>query len=143
LTILVVIDEPETSVYGGVVAAPVFREIADEALRYLQVPPDRTDAPVAAQPLQSGAAEGGVIELKARALKRVSSRLAMDRAADADPDVVPDFRGLSVRAALRASQGRAFVPVVEGHGVAVRQDPAPGRQVPAGAKVKIWFEGRG
>jgi cell division protein FtsI (penicillin-binding protein 3) len=41
LTILVVIDEPKTSPYGGVVAAPAFGAIAQQALCYLRVPPDK------------------------------------------------------------------------------------------------------
>jgi cell division protein FtsI (penicillin-binding protein 3) len=39
LTILVVIDEPQKKYYGGTVAAPVFRQIAGEALNYLNIPP--------------------------------------------------------------------------------------------------------
>lgn len=38
LAILVMVDEPQHVYYGGEVAAPVFREIAREALRYLNVP---------------------------------------------------------------------------------------------------------
>ncbi len=38
LSIVVVIDEPVGEFYGGDVAAPVFREIAAQTLRYLQVP---------------------------------------------------------------------------------------------------------
>jgi cell division protein FtsI/penicillin-binding protein 2 len=40
LAILVMIDEPHGQIYGGVVAAPVFRDIARFALQYLEVPPD-------------------------------------------------------------------------------------------------------
>ncbi|MFI5338749.1 MAG: peptidoglycan D,D-transpeptidase FtsI family protein [Candidatus Methylomirabilales bacterium] len=39
LVILVLIDEPETQRWGGSIAAPTFREIARDALKYLQVPP--------------------------------------------------------------------------------------------------------
>jgi cell division protein FtsI (penicillin-binding protein 3) len=42
LVILVTIDEPETLRWGGSVAAPTFREIARDALQYLQVPPSPT-----------------------------------------------------------------------------------------------------
>jgi cell division protein FtsI (penicillin-binding protein 3) len=35
---LVMIDSPKKSHWGGVVAAPVFREITKEVLRYLNVP---------------------------------------------------------------------------------------------------------
>jgi membrane peptidoglycan carboxypeptidase len=38
LTILVMIDEPRGIHWGGIVAAPVFREIAKKALRHLNVP---------------------------------------------------------------------------------------------------------
>ncbi len=38
LTILVVIDEPRTESWGGAVAAPVFRRVAERVLRYLGVP---------------------------------------------------------------------------------------------------------
>jgi cell division protein FtsI (penicillin-binding protein 3) len=41
LAILVVLDEPRKGYYGGVVAAPVFRQIAQEALGYLNVRPSR------------------------------------------------------------------------------------------------------
>jgi len=39
LVILVLIDEPEALRWGGSIAAPTFREIARDALKYLQVPP--------------------------------------------------------------------------------------------------------
>ncbi len=39
LVILVLIDEPEALRWGGSIAAPTFREIARDALQYLQVPP--------------------------------------------------------------------------------------------------------
>jgi cell division protein FtsI (penicillin-binding protein 3) len=39
LVILVTVDEP-TTIWGGVVAAPAFQEIARFALQYLEVPPD-------------------------------------------------------------------------------------------------------
>jgi cell division protein FtsI (penicillin-binding protein 3) len=40
VVIFVSIDHPKTQTYGGIVAAPVFREIAEKSLRYLRVPPD-------------------------------------------------------------------------------------------------------
>jgi cell division protein FtsI (penicillin-binding protein 3) len=41
IAVLVVIDEPRTQMYGGVVAAPVFRVIAQSTLNYLNIPPQR------------------------------------------------------------------------------------------------------
>jgi cell division protein FtsI (penicillin-binding protein 3) len=40
IAILVVIDEPKGKYYGGIVAAPVFKQIAQQTLNYLNVPPD-------------------------------------------------------------------------------------------------------
>lgn len=40
---IVVLDEPKTSMYGGKTAAPIFREIMDQVLKYLGVPPVRDD----------------------------------------------------------------------------------------------------
>jgi cell division protein FtsI (penicillin-binding protein 3) len=40
IAILVIIDEPQEQYYGGIVAAPVFKAIAQQALNYLNVPPE-------------------------------------------------------------------------------------------------------
>lgn len=41
LLIVVVLDEPQGMYFGGAVAAPVFREVASQALWYLRVPPGK------------------------------------------------------------------------------------------------------
>ena len=40
LVVMVMVDEPRGNIYGGVVAAPAFREIARFNLQHLEVPPD-------------------------------------------------------------------------------------------------------
>jgi len=40
VAIIVIIDEPQGQYYGGVVAAPVFRQIGQQTLNYLNVPPE-------------------------------------------------------------------------------------------------------
>ncbi len=40
LVILVMVDSPEGVIYGGSVAAPVFKAVAEQSLAYLQVAPD-------------------------------------------------------------------------------------------------------
>ncbi len=42
LAMIVVIDEPKGAIYGGEVAAPVFRKIAEHALIYLNIPREDT-----------------------------------------------------------------------------------------------------
>jgi cell division protein FtsI (penicillin-binding protein 3) len=40
IAMIVVIYEPKGQIYGGLVAGPVFREIANQALSYMNVPMD-------------------------------------------------------------------------------------------------------
>ena len=40
LVILVMVDTPEGVIWGGSVAAPVFKAVAEQSLAYLQVAPD-------------------------------------------------------------------------------------------------------
>jgi cell division protein FtsI/penicillin-binding protein 2 len=39
--VLVTVDEPKGVIWGGTIAAPAFRDIAQFALQYLEVPPDK------------------------------------------------------------------------------------------------------
>ncbi len=49
LAILVVVDEPKNSYHGGVVAAPVFKNILLESFNYLGIPPDFNDSQMVAE----------------------------------------------------------------------------------------------
>ena len=54
LCISVTLDEPQHGYYGGQVAAPVFKQIAEAAARYLAIPPDDGVGPtLAAGPLSA------------------------------------------------------------------------------------------
>ncbi len=56
ISIIVVADEPqENGHYGGTVCAPYFREIADQTVRYLRIPPEGMD--LTTEYLTSGAGE--------------------------------------------------------------------------------------
>src|SRR5207302_11217759 len=50
VVILVIIDEPRTDVFGGLVAAPAVKEIAAATMAYLAVPPSRSRPVAAAVP---------------------------------------------------------------------------------------------
>lgn len=45
LVVLVTVDEPRNAIWGGVVAAPAFQQIARFDLQYLEVPPDAVTPP--------------------------------------------------------------------------------------------------
>jgi cell division protein FtsI (penicillin-binding protein 3) len=55
LAVLVAIDEPRGAIWGGVVAAPAFAEIARFDLQYLEVPPDAPETKVGSTAVALGA----------------------------------------------------------------------------------------
>ena len=57
VVIAVMVDEPHGVHYGGLVAAPVFKEIAEATLRYLGVPPSTSVVASAARPAKKGDAK--------------------------------------------------------------------------------------
>src|SRR6266404_5275126 len=91
LVALVLVDEPEVNVYGGVVAAPVFRNIAQGALRHLAVAPQKPDL----LPTTVGQAE-----LPVRRAPKKEAEIPTDGVAAP----VPDFVGLSLREAVEKAR---------------------------------------
>ena len=156
VVIIVVIDEPQGSYHGGDVAAPVFREIAEQILPDLSVTPDvevksgtqliaQTSRPSPQQlkeeQLQTEAREATLPKLAARSFsgqtKEVVFAVATRRAA-----LMPDLRGQSVRDAFRMCQQLGLRLEARGEGHAMRQTPEPGAEVDPGLIVRVDF-GRG
>ena len=109
--ILVLIDEPSTSSYGGVVAAPVFRAIAAAVLKRLGVEPPAPTV-VARAP--------GAVPATPRA-KPASREAATPANAE-----TPSFLGLSLREALARAQASGWQVRVTGTGYVAAQEPMPG-----------------
>lgn len=127
LVILVLIDEPETQVYGGVVAAPAFRNIAQGALRHLRVLPDQGERPAVA-PLPTPESPRRTVELTPVAGGEAGRK-------------VPDFTGLGLRAAVVKANAARLVLELRGHGYVVRQSPSPGTQTGTDTKVILHLQG--
>ena len=128
LTILVVVDEPTTSPYGGVVAAPAFSAIAQQTLCYLKVPVDRSATKKKPEPIvakseqqqEPAAAEGGVVE-------------------GSEAGSMPNFRGMSMRQVLRVMEKRGLNVKLQGSGRAVEQNPPPGSRINTQDQVWVRF----
>lgn len=129
LTILVVIDEPKTSSYGGVVAAPAFREIAINTLAYLKESPHKlvakNSAQATAKPAKPAAREA-VVE-------------GIPLADDAAGGVMPDFRGMSMRKVMRVMEKQHLNIKLLGSGRAAEQYPPPGHKITGQDEVWIKF----
>ena len=127
LTILVIIDEPKTSPYGGVVAAPAFGRIAQQTLCYLNVPPAKTDkvkkeeVPARKEPEAAGpedpAAEGAIIDA-------------------AEGGLMANYHGQSMRQVLREMEKKGVNMKLIGSGRAVEQNPPPGHRI--GPADQVW-----
>jgi len=120
MVILVVIDEPQSSPYGGVVAAPIFSRIATQSLAYLHVPPT---IQVASSPLPEAQPEAAPFET-ARPIGGGSvASVAPDR------KTMPDLRGKSIRQVLRWMEENGLDLSVRGYGRVIDQFPAPGQEI--------------
>jgi cell division protein FtsI (penicillin-binding protein 3) len=117
LVILVMVDEPRGEQFGGVIAAPAFREIAEATLHYLRVPPS--------VPQRS-------IGLEAPLLAAFSQQQNPVSRAD-----VPDLRGLDARAAVARATAAGLLVEAVGSGVVTIQKPAAGEALPADRRVTI------
>ncbi|MFA7059456.1 MAG: penicillin-binding protein [Pedobacter sp.] len=129
LTILVVIDEPKTSPYGGVVAAPAFRGIALNSMCYLKVPPQGETTKSAK-----------VVEDKANPPAQqddMSEGAAMDTPAEGG--VMPNFQGMSMRRVLQVMEKHNINIRLLGSGRAMQQNPPPGQQIRDADEVWIKF----
>ncbi len=113
LVVVVVIDEPQKSIYGGQVAAPVFRNIVATALPYLGISPTQATAP------EWDVMKTAVID------EAIASRQSLMR--------------LSLREARRIASLRGFMLRTHGSGWVIRQKPLSLASVEAGDEVEVWL----
>jgi cell division protein FtsI (penicillin-binding protein 3) len=133
--ILVVVDEPKTDVYGGLVAAPAFKEIATAAMAHMAVPPSRGLAPeMAVAPVAPP-----VVVKAPLNLKPVPERpmVAEQEGGGGDTVRVPDLQGQVGREAVVKLLAAALEPQLLGSGRVVSQTPAAGVLVDKGARVTL------
>ena len=142
LLILVVLYDVGHGHFGGLVAAPVFSEIASGAMRDLDIASKRPD--------YDSASILSLDELLAAPHKKNVDPLAsidpgVDYDAALDGKETPNFRGASLRHALDIARRLGVNIDVNGEGYVASQEPAPGtplprspiklRLIPSGAQV--------
>ena len=132
-TIVVVVDSPrKVSIYGGAVAAPIFKRISEAMVQYEGVP--RTinpDPPVVI--VRASDTEPQAAPLPA------SGKEAVALLSATPPNVVPDVSGLSAREALRTLAQVGLTPRVHGAGFVVAQDPVAGTPLPNDPIAVLWL----
>ncbi|MBU4484276.1 transpeptidase family protein [bacterium] len=132
LVVLVAIDEPNGNNYGGVVSAPVFKNIMVESLQYLSVP-------------HSGGSNekeyyvGKDAEDPFAGLRK-NKQVPRFGEAGEDKFIVPNLKGLTMREVLQAI-GKTDVGIrFHGSGIAFKQSVSPGEVIKKGQKLVINFE---
>jgi membrane peptidoglycan carboxypeptidase len=165
LAMVVTIDEPRGHYYGGEVAAPVFRNIAEQALRYLSISPDQELTP--AQLAKRRHLQTSIPDLAHDQFEPVNavwegesdpslapqpvaspSALPMTETeaagsfSESATIEVPDLRGRSMRAAIAELSKIGLQLGAFGSGLVVEQSPAPASKVEPGSKVMIKLSRR-
>ena len=119
VVIVVAVDEPTPSHYGGTVAAPVFAELGSIAMHRLGVP------------AQLALEEGSAVAVAAPAAPPVEDIPAVD-VPPARPGTLPSFVGLTARQAVQrfGTLDGAWELSMVGTGHVSEQSPAPGTRDP-------------
>jgi cell division protein FtsI (penicillin-binding protein 3) len=109
VAILVILDEPQRDKWGGVAAAPVFKNIGEQILNCFK----------------TNIRETPVFEKDTNKVQLVSAQqtLIPQNAAGDDESTMPDFSGLTIREAMKKAKAESIELKISGNGWAVRQYP--------------------
>ena len=154
VVIIVVIDEPAGAYHGGDVAAPIFREVAEQILPILGVMPDietKSAPDLIAQVDQDPERAAKLREEEARAEQERRATLpTVDSNGGRSGEVVyavgtrkamlmPDLRGRSVRDVARTAAQLGLQLEARGEGRVYKQTPAAGSEVNTGQTIYVDF----
>jgi cell division protein FtsI (penicillin-binding protein 3) len=131
VAILITLDEPQRDRWGGLAAAPVFKDIGEQILTCFKTNIRENPLP----PLEDEKTHDGV------KIRLVSSMpAAIHGSTDtADDSIMPDFRGMSMRDVLKKAKEQGIEIHVIGSGWAVRQEPQPGAAISSRRTCAIHF----
>jgi len=120
VVMLVVLDEPQRDRWGGVASAPVFRKIGEQMLTCFKTNIRENAVPAPREDFGPGAKIRLVSATTPLHLQTADMGEAIDE------DVMPDFRGLTIREVLTKARGKNIEIKVVGNGWALQQNPGPG-----------------
>lgn len=154
VVIIVVIDEPGGAFHGGDVAAPVFRQIAEQILPEMGVIPDTDfqnpteliarviETPENIEKIRNEDARRE--EIRAASMPQVTGRddkggEIVYAATTSNAILMPDLRGRSVRDVARACAQLGLQVEAHGEGRVIRQTPEVGTEVKTGQLISVDF----
>jgi cell division protein FtsI (penicillin-binding protein 3) len=162
VAILVSLDSPIGPHEGGMVAAPVFKRIAEQALPYLDVSRDvpvthvlqasyKKQAQANAEALEDYTPSDLLLlpeqpEARASAPENPSTssfrptNVTLPVTSDQDAEIsIPDFLGKTMREVTEMCLRLGLDPVLVGSSLATEQTPAEGTQVRRGSRITVQF----
>ena len=156
VTVLVNLDSPIGGHEGNATAGPIFKQIVEQVLAYLNVPHDAPEVPTLERAsLRKKPRAPADLNLAPRAKRSVGSDASVETAgttigatvpisstvaiAEGQAVTVPRLTGRSVRAVIEACSRLGLTPILVGDGVALDQSPDAGTKVLPGAKIIVHF----
>jgi cell division protein FtsI (penicillin-binding protein 3) len=135
--------------FGGTASAPVFKAVAAEALRLMDIPEDRPEETAA---LVAKAARKGIVDAPpgdtgAKGFNPLDDADEAEALAAAAPaqspaagPATPNFRGMTLRAVLQEAQAKGLKVAPDGSGIARAQDPPAGALLRDGERIRVVFQ---
>ncbi len=135
LCIHVWVDNPRRHHYGGDVAAPVFKEVAETALKVLRIPP--TEPIIEPEPTP-------IIPLITQLTRTETDdnyevQRSIEEPTGTRKDEMPDLTGLTMREALAKLSEYNVHPQFVGSGAVVDQLPKAGKKITPGTRCLLIF----
>jgi len=134
LLVYVMLDEPRTSIYGGMVAAPAFSRIGQRLLAYFNVEPSSRVMLAARESEKAGKGEDAGISAPVAPLRTKKSMPT------ASTGIMPDFSGRSVRDVLAYFGTLPGSLAIHGSGKIMKQKPRPGQRIVAGTGMEFMLQ---
>lgn len=158
--VCVLLDEPEKNQYGGVIAAPVFRKVAEGTLAYHGLLPDLNEVQAVADKREQSKRAARNQKEKPKSQQKVKTAPSIVRTSVGDaasgqtaksepvrreygPGEMPDVTGLGMRNAVEVFAKHGIMPVFKGRGgIVARQKPEAGSPLPEvkSKKCVLWLE---
>jgi len=142
VAIAVTLDEPMVEHAGGAVAAPIFRHVAQMALKLAGLTPRGTDHAdvnvLARSPDPANATYDALREAQGK--KPAVQEVVATGPVPAGKVRVPNMTGWPARQALKSAVELGVTPKLKGSGLLVSQVPPPGSLLDKGAELLLVFE---
>lgn len=116
--------------FGGPVAAPVFRAVAGEALRVLDVPKDLPEG----MPQ-----ENAIVDMNDLSIADLGSDQPNILEDTGPGPKVPNFRGKTMRVVVAEAASLGVPILLDGSGIARAQAPPPGSPLHSGERIRVQF----